>query len=294
MGIQDREYYRETDDRSGLHFGSRLSMVTKLIILNAALFLLNSLIGRDDWLTRMLSATPEDVARPWLWWRLLTSGFVHSPLGITHILFNMFGLWMFGRKVEWRYGSGEFLRIYLLAVCVGSLIWCLRMYTIGATNAMLLGASGAVTAVILLYAFNFPHDTVLLMFVLPIPAWLFGLLVIGGNIWSLIDASGADNVAYDVHLVGAALAIVYFRFGWNLSLLSLPGWTRLRSSRPRKPALRVLRDEDEPVDEEPTGNLDQEADRLLAKVSRQGLDSLTADERAFLERYSRLVRTRRG
>jgi hypothetical protein len=76
--------------------------------------------------------------------------------------------------------------------------------------------------------------------------------------------------------------------------LSLPSWTTLRSVRSRRPALRVLREEDERVEEQPSLNLDQEADRILAKVSREGLDSLTADEREFLERYSRLVRTRRS
>lgn len=297
MGLYDREYLQdEYHPRSGMA-GARM-MVTNLLILNGGIFFLNVFVGGDQ-LVDWLSVRPGDLLQPWMWWRLLTSGFVHDPTGIGHVFWNMFALFIFGRDVEWRYGRWEFLRFYLVAIVLGSVLWCVR-YLLQGTDPMLppgveprlLGASGGVTAVILLFVYNFPRRTILLMFVLPVPAWVLGVLIIFGNVTGVLGAE--TRTAFDVHLVGAAFATGYFWLGWNLAILSPDSWRegirwpRLRWPARKRPKLRIH----DPVDKEL--QQEEEADRILAKVSRDGIESLTPQERRVLEDYSRRVRNRRG
>lgn len=291
MGFYDRDYYRESRPPDRSVFGGQRLMVTNLVILNGVVFLLNMFVGgANDRLTNALAIQPETLVQPWLWWKFVTYGFAHDPTDIGHIFWNMLGLWLFGREVEGLYGRWEFLRIYLTALVLGSLVWCLRGYFGGgdAEQGPLLGASGAVTAVVLLFVFHFPTRTILLMFVLPVPAWVMGVLQVGGDLMLAVTRGGASHVAYDVHLVGAAFAAGYFYRRWNLGRF-LPAVTSLRwpARRPaQRPTLRIH----DP--EEFERQQDEEADRILEKVNRQGLASLTDEERGVLEDYSRRLRRR--
>ena len=79
----------------------------------------------------------------------------------------------------------------------------------------MIGASGAVAGVVVLYAANFPHRTLLLFFVLPVPAWFAGVLLVVMDAYGMVRANPEDPVAYLVHLAGAAIAFTYYRAGWN-------------------------------------------------------------------------------
>jgi hypothetical protein len=154
----------------------------------------------------------------------------------------------------------------------------------------LIGASGAVTAIILLFVLRYPKRTILLMFVLPVPAWVVGLLVIGGNIMMMLQPHGDMSTAFDVHLVGAVFAIAYYRFGWNLGRISPSfAWLRAGSSKfklKRRPKLKVH----DPDSDDRYSDQDDQADRLLDKVNREGMESLSKKERRILEDYSRRMR----
>lgn len=290
MALFDREYYRDEAPPPGLQVSDRM-MVTNLVILNVAIYVVDMFLGRDHWLMDSLSLSSADLAKPWLWWRFLTYGFAHSPYPETgHILWNMLGLWMFGRDVELSQGRKEFLRFYLVALVVGSLVWMLRSQLWDAVSPggehVLLGASGAVTAVVLLFVLHNPTRTILLMFVLPVPAWVVGVLIIGGDLMQMLSDTGQRAVAFDVHLAGAAFAILYHRLGWNLGRWRPDlQWLRI-PARPwkLKPRLRVH----DPGEEDSED--DDEADQLLIKVNREGIESLTAKERRILEAYSRRMR----
>lgn len=284
MGIYDREYYR--DDRPGaFELSNGMTMVTSLVIINVALYILD-VFTPDNWLMKSMQATPNSLVKPWLWWQLVTYGFAHSWMDKWHIISNMFGLWMFGRDVEGVYGRREILRIYLVVVFLGGLIWaaraCLTVPHIAWDRYAMLGASGAVTAIILLFCFLFPRRTVLLMFVFPAPAWVLGLLIVLMNVVGM-RMPGSNMIAYDVHLVGAAFALAYYRLGWNLGrwLPSFSFSTKWMKTRPR---LKLHEPEDS------YSSLDQEADRILDKVNRDGIDSLSSRERKLLEDYSRRMR----
>ena len=118
------------------------------------------------------------------------------------------------------------------------------------------------------------------MFVLPVPAWVLGVFIILGNVFGL---GSPTNVAYDVHLVGAAFAGAYFYFKWNLGRLVT--WPKFSPSKWKpKPRLKLHEPENRYAD------LDRRADRILEKVHREGADTITAEERRILDDYSRRMR----
>lgn len=289
MGIHDREYYRSEHPVSAND--TSWSMVTKLIVATAGFYLLDVFIGKSHWLMDHMAATPDSLLKPYLWWQLLSYGFAHSTRDVMHIFWNMVGLWVFGRQIEDVYGPKEFLRIYLVSMVLGGLVWAVRSQ-LTADPGSLVGASGAVTAITLLFCIHFPKQTILLMMVLPVPAWAVGAMIIAGNLIGL--RFSGEHVAFDVHLVGAAFAIAYYRFGWYLGRwLPSFSWPKkgLRNPFSAQPKLRVHRPSDDASDD--FEQLEAHADQLLEKVNQNGFDSLTERERQVLENYSRRVRNKR-
>lgn len=202
----------------------------------------------------------------------------------------MLGLWFLGRDIENLYGRAEFYRLYAAMVIFGGVVWAAaNMLDRVPEEAMLMGASGAVAGIVVLYALNFPHRTLLLFFVIPMPAWVAGVLLVG---WDIMGAMGHGeaNVAYAVHLGGAGLAFAYHHWRWNFGNFLPRGfrWPQLRRrDRPRlhQPQADDRRDDD--------ALHEAEVDRILEKIHREGEGSLTRKERRVLELASREYQDRR-
>jgi membrane associated rhomboid family serine protease len=295
MGLYDREYVRGREQ--GFFLGGNRTAVTDLIIINAAVFLLQVLSASgqpgapdESVVVRWLALHADVLNQPWRAYELLTYGFVHDTSSMMHICFNMFALWMFGRDVESIYGRNEFLRIYLSMVVLGGAVWLLiRYFTVPSVAwpfSEVLGASGAVVGIMVLFAMHYPHRTLLVMGFLPAPAWLVCAFCI------VLDLFGVGgSVAHDVHLTGAAFAFLYRWSGCNLGTPFTGKWTRkLRSLRRPRLQLHAPK-QDEP--EEPVVSSADQVDRVLAKISEQGEASLTRDERRILEDASRRYQQRR-
>jgi membrane associated rhomboid family serine protease len=287
MGIYDREYY-QADELRPLRPWDNKSMVTLLIIANVAIHIANFLFTRREGaIANLLSLRPDDIVNPLGWYRLVSYGFVHDPGSIFHLVFNMLTLYFLGRQVEEKYGKWEFLRIYLVSLFLCGLGWCLLRYMSGNTLAQLVGASGAVTTVAMLFVFSFPQATLMLYGVIPIKAWVLGVMLVVMNL-----LGGSQTVAYDVHLIGAVLAAVYFYGKLDLAFIERFIHSTKTSLSSKRRGLKVLRPDDAP--ELAPARDEQEADRILDKIHRMGKDSLTKREQAFLERYSRKVRKQRS
>lgn len=286
MGIHDRPYYRDGSSPNLAPSWDQRSAIATIIIVCASVFLAS--MFSNNRINEFLTLSSDDFRKPWMLWRTLSYGFVHNHKDIMHIVFNMLGLWMLGRAVEDRYGKAEFFRIYLLAVVVCGILWLLLRRSFG-DNATVCGASGAVCCIEMLYVLNFPRSTLMLMGVVPIQAWLFGIFFILGNVF--VGGNGGNNgtqVAWDVHLIGIGIATAYFFGNWNLSRLSAPlnGW-RLIKRKLFGPKLRAFQPEER-------GSKDEaEADRILDKIHQFGQDSLTSKEKRFLTKYSKAVRNKR-
>jgi membrane associated rhomboid family serine protease len=311
VGIYDRDYYREEEASEASSVRFPQTTVMRLVMLNAALYLADLLFGgREHAVTSFLALHREDASLPWYWWRTLSYAFAHNPFSLQHIGFNMLGLWMFGREVEPLFGRWEFLRFYLAAALVGGVAWLVRVVGFGGEGGVLLGASGAVVATVILFAMRFPHRQVLFMMVIPMPAWVMALIYVGFDVLGSLSYS-KQAIAYDVHLAGAAFGFLYCRLGLNFGRFSpsLPQWLRRPRWRAVSPRERGASEESDPrgagvpreelrlYRPEPSdpqwADLDQKADAVLAKLHEFGDQSLTAEERAVLEAYSRRMRQRR-
>jgi membrane associated rhomboid family serine protease len=134
-------------------------------------------------------------------WQLVTYGFMHDTHGLTHILFNMFGLWMFGRDIERTMGQRRFL-VYYMTCVVGAGIVQLVAAWMSNADYLTVGASGGVFGILLAYAMTFPNRTVVLL-IPPIPmkakyfVLLYGLL----NLYQGLSGT-AQGVANFAHLGG--------------------------------------------------------------------------------------------
>ncbi len=292
MGIYDRDYYRQ--ERPGFSLGLPQSAVVILIIANVAVYLIDGLLAGNDhkhWVADTLLLRAGSLTQPWMWWQFLTYGFVHDYHGLSHIIFNMLGLWFFGREIEALYGRAEFLRLYLVLVVVGGVVWAVvNDLILHSPGAEVMGASGAVTGVVILFALNFPRRTILFMFVLPMPAWVMGVLFVACDILGATGHSSQKDVAFSVHLAGAAFAALYYQWHWNFGKLLRGGFARPWFSSRTRLRLHQPGQETEAAEREVR---EKEVDRILEKIHREGESSLTRKERRILESASREYQQRR-
>ena len=109
-----------------------------LVALNVLVFLLQTVAGgsQDPCTLIRFGAKFNLLIRQGQYWRLVTPIFLH--VGLFHLLFNQYALWILGRDVERLFGTGRFVVIYLLAGVWGNLI---SMVFVEAISA---GASGAI------------------------------------------------------------------------------------------------------------------------------------------------------
>ena len=182
-----------------------------IIALNIVVFLINNIAPRS--LTYM-ALNPVLVSRDGMYWQFFTYMFTHG--GISHILFNMLGLFFFGNQVERRMGSHEFLLFYLSSGVLAGLFSFIFYRLTGQNYVFLLGASGAVYAVLLAFATYFPTSRIYVMGIIPVRAPILVLIFTGIAVFSQVFNSGS-NVAHLTHLAGFGIAFIYFlaRLGIN-------------------------------------------------------------------------------
>ena len=292
MGLYDRDYYREEDEGtewvSASRFFGGMSVTFLLILVNVALFLGNMfLTPNGNTLTGLLAMHDWTIQTPRYWFEFLTYGFVHDPHNIWHIVGNMLVLFFFGPPIERKYGKGEFLAFYLISILVGGLVWGI-IHGFGEIHSVpMLGASGAITALVILFAFNYPTVQIFLYGILPLPAWVFGVLYV---IYDAIgSAHGADSIAHEVHLAGAGFAALYFLVRLNLTGLFLSMKKTFGGKKNSGEGRVRVWVEKSPKSKDPLkpDRLMEEVDRILRKINRTGEASLTDHEKAILRRASR-------
>ncbi len=223
----------------------------------------------------------------WSWlrrgavWQLLTYPFLHG--GLWHLVLNSLALFFFAPDVEERIGSRSFLGLYFACGLIGGLGWL--PFTIWhAPWAICIGASGAVFGVLGAFAAMFPtrQVTLLVFFVLPVVMTARMLAVLLG-LFSLLSAmTDSGSVAHAAHLIGGLAGYLYGRQQTRHDFGS--PWISGRWRQPRAPRQRMWVIEPEaPVSLAPDT---QEVDRILDKINRSGLRSLTPRERQILESAS--------
>lgn len=210
------DYYRS--GRFG-GFSAFPPVIKNLLIINGVVFFVQLLMdnitlnGLPAWyvLNRWFALNPisgfDAAGHPYNFqiWQLITYQFMHG--GFSHILFNMFGLWMFGMQIENIWGSKKFLIYYLTAGVVAGLfqLFITPLLQVGA--APTIGASGAIYGVLIAFAMMFPDQLIFLYFLIPVKAkYLIGFLIILE--FMLVD-SASSGVAHLAHLGGAIAGFIF-------------------------------------------------------------------------------------
>src|SRR5439155_9085685 len=212
MGIYDRDYYR----REGPSFLDRGQVCKWLIGVNIICFVIQAVTEQGGGLfTNAFILNVNEVLGGQVW-RLLTYAFLHETGSIWHIVFNMAFLWWFGSDVEDIYGSREFLAVYLLSAFLGGVAFVLTsLPLLPDDRSPCLGASGAVTAVIVLCALHYPTRIILLFFFLPVPLWPFVIFRLAQDAFTFLSGHTAGT-AVTVLLAGASFAFVYSKRHWRV------------------------------------------------------------------------------
>lgn len=265
--------------------------VTRLIIANAVVLLLLQTVFTSESAWRALAFDPANALdRPWT---LLTYMFVHGDL--LHLLLNSLGIWMLGSAVEQRMGGDKFL-FYYLYCGVGAAIFAalLARFTV---VPPFIGASGAVLGLAVALAVHWP-DAEMIIFPIPVPmkARTFAIVLVAFNaIMALPFLRGSSNIAYEAHLGGALFGYLYFRLQ---SIGPEPAAPRRQVQRPvmvQPGAAELTRTRRAPTAAAPASMpsrstepdpVAREMDRVLDKISAEGMGSLTPDERRFLEQIA--------
>lgn len=194
-------------------FQSPPPVTQTLIALNVIAFALEALLG-GRWLNDLML---WPLGRDFAPWQVLTYGFLHGSL--THLLFNMLGLYMFGSDIERVWGQKRYLTFYLVCVVSAAIAQLIVTSMMGSVHPT-VGASGGVFGLLLAFGMMFPRRTVVLLIPpIPMPAWLFVTLY--GLIELFLGITGtASGVAHFAHLggmVGGYLLIAYWRSGGRRS-----------------------------------------------------------------------------
>ena len=280
---------------SGFGFGSMLTpWVKRLLIANTAVFVGTMMLPiLGDYLALQPRLT---LTRPWT---PLTYMFVHG--GFMHILFNMLMLFFFGPPVENRIGSDHFIRLYVACGLGGAALSYLFAF-----NAAVVGASGAVMGVMVAFALYWPDAQIWIWGIFPVPAKILITILVVVDLYGAVDAGRGDTVAHFAHLGGVVVALLYVKW-WQPRHLNqwkarasgsrqgpISGLRKRMSRRnltvvgggpeekPRTRPRRASGDEERMLDE---------VDRVLDKISKEGIASLSAEERKLLDEVSRRYRS---
>lgn len=220
------------------------------------------------------------------WWQFITFQFMHGSVG--HILFNSIGLFFFGPWMERWWGAGKFIVFYLLCGAAGALFYVLLLRigilpdTLPSGRQSLVGASAGIYGILIGVAVIAPAMRVSLLFP-PVTLTMrnLALILMGISTALILLKIGGNEGGEAGHLGGAVMGFILMRFWiWNTSASKGSAFGGGRGPRTDiEPKIRPRTR----VDLTSEG----EIDRLLDKISQNGFQSLTDEERDTLHRAAK-------
>jgi membrane associated rhomboid family serine protease len=258
----------------GFHF--RITNAVKyLILVNTGIFIVDLIAGtffriRISHIFGLIPALFWNGAV----WQPVSYIFLHG--GPFHLLINMLILWMFGTSLESTWGSRRFLKFFFICGVGAGL---LNAAVTPLSTIPIVGASGALYGILMAFGILFPNQLIYIWGIFPVKAKYF---VIGIGVVELLTAMSTtqSGIAHVAHLGGMLFGLVYMK--WD-------SWTRSfsyhRAQKKHKHHLKVVKTRSEEKE-----TLQKDVDRLLDKINKRGIDSLTADEREMLNNLSRRMK----
>jgi membrane associated rhomboid family serine protease len=269
---------------ASFRFGYRLTpWVKRLLLANTVIFILMwaGFIPLELAIDYLAFNEARFLTQPWT---IITYMFIHG--GPFHVFFNMLMLFFFGPPLEERWGGKEFMKYYLICGVGGAL------FNVIFSEGTIIGASGAIYGVMLAYALNWPESLVWIYAIFPIKVkYLVLFLGAMSFLFAFQPGGGSDGIAHFAHLGGLVVGFVYLKKGWQLEAR----WKDLKKRfRKRKfsvvPGGAARKDRGGSAG---SSSADEEArtlevvDALLDKIAAHGIESLTPEERRFLDEVSR-------
>ena len=245
--------------------------VLRLLVANVVMYALQTLLPIVN---QLFYFVPRLILfRPWT---VVTYMFLHGSL--SHILFNMLGLFFFGSRVEARLGSRRFITLYLLSGVTGAMA-----SLIFTPNAAVIGASAGVFGVMMAFAMFWPRERIYIWGVLPIEARVLVILTTAMALYFGLGGRGG-GIAHFAHLGGYVGAFVYL---WWLDRTS-GAKTFRRKVQAVPPAIkRVVNLSREQLKLDGVHEITrEEVDRILDKINTDGMSSLTPQELQFLSNFA--------
>ena len=272
MGTDERDYVHEKSS-----FGSRMTLgaspltpvVSGILMANVAIFLLSALIPPlKDVLYKWFSVFPVSLGYSLQLWRLLSYQFLHS--GLAHVFFNMLVLFFFGPILERLWGGRKFLVFYLTCGTAGGLLYTV-LVLLGLPYVgfgALVGASGAIYGILAAIALLFPKMRVFLFGIFPIQMMYLAILLI---VVSLLNVQTGANVGGEMaHLSGMVAGAVWVFWEPQISE-TLARW-QYKKQRNKFTA---------------QDKLEAEVNRILDKIHKSGIESLSSKEKKVLDKVSK-------
>ncbi len=271
-----------------VRFGGPLTpVVKKLLIINAAIFIVQQFLSpfQPGVMENLFGLSHTGFIHQFKLWQPFTYMFLHG--GWFHIIFNCIAIWMFAGELEELWGSSFFLRYYLYSgVGAGIFIALMNYITYnqyGGVSPVTIGASGAIYALLLGYGLNWPNREVLLYFIIPVKIKylliFFGVVEFFGTLSSVTGAAG--NISHIGHLGGLFSGFIFLKFSQRKSRTGITKSKKnegVVGSALKKARLKKKKNE---IDTRIKAK--KIIDDLLEKIAREGMSSLTPDEKKKLE-----------
>lgn len=277
MGIADRDYHREDYREGGGLFAQLTPVVKWLLIANLGIYFLDLMLEGKP-LRQFGAFAIQSALFEGRIWEFVTFQFLHGSLG--HVLFNCMGIFFFGPWMERWWGSKKFVIFYLLCGAAGAALFTLLAFLGVLPSSPLVGASAGIYGIFIGVAVVAPDLRVALLFPpieLSMRQLAIGLLAI--SVGSIVLRFGGNEGGEAGHLGGAILGFILMRYPQLLGR-----GPRIEVVRPKvfsphptpklKPRTAVEKEQNSRVD------------AILDKISRDGFQSLTQEEREFLQKVS--------
>lgn len=247
--------------------------VTRLLVANIAMFALSYTV-LPNFITELLVFVPRAIlTRPWT---VVTYMFLHG--GLSHVLFNMLGLFFFGSRVEQRLGERRFITLYLVSGIAGALA-----SLIFTPRAAVIGASAGVFGVMMAFAMFWPREKIYIWGVIPVEARILVLITTAFALYAGLGGRGG-GVAHFAHLGGYVGAWAYL---WYLQRNSAQRRFHAQMSRVEPAVKRTIAVNRNQLDLQGVHELTRdEVNRILDKINATGMDSLTPEELRFLSNFA--------
>ncbi|MCL1865248.1 MAG: rhomboid family intramembrane serine protease [Spirochaetes bacterium] len=269
----------------GIRIGGPITPGVKLImIINIIVFIIQKfadiIMSDPHLLEYTFGISHPGLFTDFMIWQPLTYMFLHG--GWAHIIFNLIGLWMFAGELEIEWGRKRFIKYYILSGIGAGLFIALMnyiAYTHYGSTPVTIGASGAIYAILLAYAMRWPNREVLFFFLIPIKmkylVLIFGVLEFYGTLSTATGAGG--NISHIGHLGG----IITGFFLVNYMMKSKSQTKKSGSFFERLNKKSRLNNKKNIIDSRIKAK--RIIDTLLEKIARDGMNSLTPEEKKSLE-----------